>query len=86
MVAELRHLILGDGRRRQMLIRCGVEGVITSAANGVFDKFGVGVGYSSVIAVAREDSDAIETGCGNLMMWLLDGAATFSSAFHMIRS
>ena len=60
--------------------------MIASAANGVFDKFGVGVGHSSVIAVARKDSDAIGIGCGDFMMWLLDGAESFASAFNMIRS
>ena len=69
-----------------MLVRCGVEGVIASAANSMFDKFGIGVGYSSMIAVAQKKSGAIEIGCGNFMMCLFDGAESFASAFHMIRS
>ncbi len=37
----------------ETLIGCGIEGVITAAANGAFDELGVNVGYSSMIAVAH---------------------------------
>ena len=68
------------------MIGCGVEGVIAAATNGAFDKFGVSVGYSSVIAVAREKANAIEVGGCDFMMWLFDGAKGFTSSFNMIRS
>jgi hypothetical protein len=54
------------------LIGCGVEGVIASTTNGAFDKFGVSVWYSSMIAVARENADAVEVGGCDFMMWLFD--------------
>jgi hypothetical protein len=39
-----------------------------------------------MVAVARENSDAIKVGCRNLVMWLLDGAERFASLFCMVRS
>ncbi len=39
-----------------------------------------------MVAVARENSDAIKVGCGNFVMWLLDGAESFASSFNMVRS
>jgi hypothetical protein len=37
-------------------------------------------------AVARENADAIKVGCGNFVMWLLDGAESYASSFNMVRS
>ena len=56
----------------ETLIGCGVEGVIASTTNGAFDKFGVSVGYSRMIAVAREKANAVEVGGCDFMMWLFD--------------
>ena len=60
--------------------------MIASTTNGAFDEFGVGVGDSSMIAVARKDADAVKVRGGDFMMWLFDGAESFTSSFNMIRS
>jgi hypothetical protein len=59
--------------------------MIASATNGALDKFGVSVGYPGMVTIAREDSDAIEVGGCDFMMWLFDGAKGFASALNMIR-
>jgi hypothetical protein len=68
------------------LIRCGVKGVIASTTNGAFDEFGVGVGDSSMIAVARKDADAVKVRGGDFVMWLFDGTKGFASSLDVIRS
>ena len=60
--------------------------MIASTSDGAFDKFGVRVRYSGVVAVACQDSDAIYVGCSNFMMRLFDGAKSFTSAFDVIGS
>ena len=60
--------------------------MIASTTNGAFDKFGVSVGYPSMIAVAGEKANAVEVGGCDFMMWLFDGAESFTSSFNMIRS
>ena len=39
-----------------------------------------------MVAVARENSDAVKVGCGNFVMWLFDRAESFASSFNMVRS
>jgi hypothetical protein len=39
-----------------------------------------------MVAVARENSDAVKVRCGNFMMWLFDRAESFTSSFNMVRS
>jgi hypothetical protein len=68
------------------MVRCGVEWVIAAATDGTFDEFGVSVGYPSMVAVACENSDAIEVGGSNFVIWLLDGAESFASLYDMVRS
>jgi hypothetical protein len=70
----------------EALIGCGVEGVIASTTNGAFDEFGVGVGDSSMIAVARKDADAVKVRGGDFMMWLFDRTKGFASSLDVIRS
>ena len=60
--------------------------MIAAATDGTFDEFSVGVGNPSMVAVARENSDAVKVGCGDFVMWLLDGAESFASSFDMLRS
>ncbi|KAI2513176.1 hypothetical protein MHU86_1214 [Fragilaria crotonensis] len=60
MVAELRRLVQLDGYRRRSVDKMRRKGVIASTTNGAFDEFGVGVGDSSMIAVARKDADAVK--------------------------
>jgi hypothetical protein len=70
----------------ETLVGCGVEGVIAATTDGTFDKFSIGVGNPSMVAVARENSDAVKVGCGNFVMWLLDRSESFASSFNMVRS
>jgi hypothetical protein len=58
--------------------------VITSASDGSFNQFGIGVWYSSMVAIAREDTDAIKIGCCNFVVRLLDRAKGFASAIDMV--
>jgi hypothetical protein len=60
--------------------------MIAAATDGSFGEVSVSVGNSSMVAVACENSDAIEVGSSNFVMWLLDGAQNFASSFHMVRS
>ena len=84
MVAELCRLVQLVGYRRRNVDK--IERVIAATANGAFDKFGVGVGDASMIAVACKDADAVKVGCGNFMMWLFDRTKGFACSLDMIRS
>ena len=60
--------------------------VITSTANSSFNKIGIGIGNAGVIAIARQNSDAVQIGGCNFIVALFDGVKGFSGAFNMIWS
>ncbi len=60
--------------------------MIAAATDGTFDMFSVSVRNPSMVAVVRENLDAVKVGCGNFVMWLLDRAESFASSFNMVWS
>ncbi len=57
------------------------ESLLLSWCKGAVGTLWFGVGNPSVVAVARENSDAVKVGCGNFVMWLFDRAESFASSF-----
>ena len=58
--------------------------VITSTANSSFNKIGIGIGNAGVVAIARQNSDAVQIGGCNFVVTLFNGIKGFSCAFNMI--
>ena len=59
--------------------------VITSTANSSFNKICVSIGDAGVVAIARQNSDAVQVRGCNFIVTLFDGIKGFSCAFNMIR-
>ena len=58
--------------------------VINSTADSAFDKVGIGVGNSSMIAILGKDSNSVkERGC-NFIVPLFDEIEGFACAFNVI--
>ncbi len=58
--------------------------MIASATDGSFNQFGIDVWYSSMVAIAREDTDAIKIGSSIFVVRLLERAKGFASAFDTV--
>ena len=68
------------------LVRGSIKMVITSTANSSFNKICVSVGNAGVVAIARQNSDAVQIGGCNFIVTLFNGIKGFSCAFNMIWS
>ena len=66
------------------LIGSGIKVVIVAPTNGSFDEISIGVGYSSMVAVACQNADAIQVGGCDFLVLLLERVESFSCAFHMV--
>ncbi len=66
------------------LVRGSIKMVITSTANGSFDK--IGIGNAGVVAITRQNSDAVQVGGCNFIVALFDGIKGFSGVFNVIWS
>ena len=60
--------------------------VITSTANSSFNKICVSIGNAGMVAVTRQNSDAVQIGGCNFIVTLFNGIKGFSCAFNMIWS
>jgi hypothetical protein len=58
--------------------------MVAATADGAFDEVGVGVGYTGVVAIARENANAIEVGGGDFLVLLFEGVEGFTCAFDMV--
>ena len=57
--------------------------VITSTADSAFDKVGIGVGDSSMIAVSGKDSNSVKVRGCNFIVSLFDGIEGFTCALGL---